>query len=395
MTPKLPDFHSQFKPNSPILPLPNRGNFGLSDADRGDTSPIDAALEASNYALWRAQVAGRLMDAGRHSESLNFADCGTLFGNFNVAACDADPGHEVRALPFTCHLRYCPDCERRHAAELVAKYTPVLKDLSENSDRAGWSLKKIELTTPYSLEADDAEQLYQDAWEFFERWQQLLFQRILADEMTPAEKRRGRLDYAKHGIGSLASAEFGEHGHKLHFHILAFCPWIDKRLSSDIWREASDGQADITYLRRIDYHDVDDAVREQVKYVTKFTELPPALVIKLADVLDGSRRLRTYGMVRKAEKLEREPCQCATCSAIIRVMKVQEYFEICLQRNIAIDPVILAAGRKVLLDLKPGNKSGEVESTHLPRNDPDPPPKQADLPYFDAIAPKKTRFRYD
>jgi len=334
------------------------------------------------------------MDAGRHSESLNFADCGTLFGNFNVAACDADPGHEVRALPFTCHLRYCPDCERRHAAALVAKYTPVLKDLAESDSRAGWSLKKIELTTPYSLEEANADQLYQDAWEFFERWQQLLFQHILADEMTPAEKRRGRLDYAKHGIGSLASAEFGEHGHKLHFHILAYCPWIDKRLSSDVWREASDGQADITYLRRIEYHDVDDAVREQVKYVTKFTELPPALVIKLADVLDGSRRLRTYGMVRKAEKLEREPCKCATCSAIIRVMKVQEYFEICLQRNIAIDPVILDAGRKVLLDLKPGNKTGDGQSQHLPRSDPDLPPKQLDMAVFNELLPPKKRFNY-
>lgn len=334
------------------------------------------------------------MDAGRHSESLNFADCGTLFGNFNVAACDADPGHEVRALPFTCHLRYCPECERRHAAELVAKYTPVLKDLSENDGRAGWSLKKVELTTPFSLEADDAAALYQDAWEYFERWQQLLFQTILADEMSPAEKRRGRLDYSKHGIGSLASAEFGEHGHKLHFHILMYAPWIDKHLSSDLWREASDGIAEITYLRRIEYHDVDDAVREQVKYVTKFTELPPSLVIKLADVLDGSRRLRTYGLVRKAVKLEREPCQCATCSGIIRVMKVQEYFEICLERNLAIDPVILAAGRKVLLDLKPGNKTGEAKERPNARSDPDPPLKQLDMAVFNELLPPKKRFNY-
>lgn len=369
--------------------------FWLSDNDPSSSSKIDDVLEASNYALWRAQVARRLMDAGRHSESINFEDCGKLFGNFNVAACDADPGHEARALPFTCHLRYCPDCERRHAAGLVAKYTPVLKDLSENSDRAGWSLKKIELTTPYTLEGDDAEAAYQDAWEYFERWQQTILSRLLAQEMTMQEKRRGRLDYSKHGIGSLVSAEFGEDTHHLHFHILGFYPYLDKHLTSDVWLEATGGVASITYIRRIDYHNVDEAVREQVKYVTKFNSLPPALVIKLADVLDGSRRVRTYGLVRKAEKLEREPCQCKTCSAIIRVMKVREYFELVLAHNIAPAPEIFEAARQIFLDLKPGNKSGEVESTHLARSDPDPPAKQADLPLFDAVFDKNKRFRYE
>lgn len=334
------------------------------------------------------------MDAGRHSESLNFADCGTLFGNFNVAVCDADPGHDARALPFTCHLRYCPECERRHQAELVAKYVPVLKDLSENDGRAGWSLKKIDLTTPYRLEDDDAEQLYQDAWEFFELWQQFLFQTLLGDEMSAAEKRRGRLDYSKHGIGSLCSAEFGEHGHKMHFHILMYSPYVPKQMITDTWRAASGGECEVNWVRRIEYHDVDDAVREQVKYVTKFTELPPALVIKLADVLDGSRRLRTYGLVRKAKKIEREPCQCATCSAIIRVMKVQEYFELVVAHNIAPDPIIFAAARQRFLDLKPGNKTGDGQSQHLPRSDPEPPPKQLDMTIFNELLPPKKRFNY-
>jgi hypothetical protein len=369
--------------------------FGLPDTDPSSTPRIDAALEASNYALWRAQVAGRLLDAGRYSESMNFEDCGKLFGNFNVAVCDADAEHEARALPFTCHLRYCPDCERRHAAAMVAKYTPILKDLSEEGGRAGWSLKKIELTTPYTLEGDDAEAAYQDAWEYFERWQQMILGQLLADEMTMPEKRRGRLDYSKHGIGSLVSAEFGEDTHHLHFHILGYYPYLDKHLTSSVWLAATGGVASITYIRRVDYHDVVDAVQEQVKYVTKFNSLPPALVVKLADVLDGSRRVRTYGLVRKAEKIEREPCQCKTCAAIIRVMKVSEYFELIIARNIAPNPEIFDAARQIFLDLKHGNKTGEAESTHLARSDPEPPPKQADLPLFDEVFDKKKRFKYD
>jgi hypothetical protein len=50
-------------------------------------------------------------------------------------------------------------------------------------------LKKIDLTTPYRLDDANAAGLYQDAWDFFETWLQLLFQQLLIDDMTPAEKR--------------------------------------------------------------------------------------------------------------------------------------------------------------------------------------------------------------
>lgn len=328
------------------------------------------------------------MDAGRYSESLNFQDCGTLFGNFNVAICEDDPEHDVRALPFTCHLRYCPDCERREQARKVARYVPILKDLAENSDRAGWSLKKIDLTTPYRLDDANAAGLYQDAWDFFETWLQLLFQQLLPDEMTKAEKHRQRISYSAHGVGALAAAEFGEHGHKLHFHCILYSPYVPKQMITDTWRTASAGECEVNWIRRIDYHDVDDAVREQVKYVTKFTELAPSLVVQLADVLDGSRRLRTYGLVRKAEKIEPEPCKCSVCSATITVMKVREYFEIVLMRNIAPKPEIFDAARRIFLDLKHGNNSGEVDSSHLPRNDPDDDLQQQPMPGIAAAKPK-------
>lgn len=334
------------------------------------------------------------MAAGRTSESINFGDCGKLFGNFNVAVCDEHLDHDVRALPFTCHLRYCPDCERRHQAKLVAKYTPILKDLSENSDRAGWSLKKIDLTTPFSLAAESAAELYETAWDYFETWQQLLFQQLLGNEMSPAEIRRQRLDYSKHGIGSLCSAEFGEQGLKLHFHAILYCPYVPKQMITDTWRAASEGECEVNWVRRIDYHDVENQVREQVKYVTKFNDLPPEMVVKLADVLEGTRRLRTYGLVRKAKKVKPEPCTCKLCQAAIRIMKVQEYFELCIAQNIVIDNIILDAGYKIFLDLKPGNKTGE-SFRPTARSDPDEPPAAAvELPGFDKIAPAKPKFKY-
>lgn len=370
------------------------GFAGVPKADPATLTPEEIELQAEQYASWREAVASRLSDAGRWSESVNFRDCGKLFGNFQVLVCDNDVTHEARALPFTCHLRYCPDCERRQQARQVAKYTPILKSLSEESDRDGWSLKKIELTTPYRLDDPQAAKLFQDGWEAFEHWLQLIMQQLLGAEMTKTEKRRQRLSYTYHGIGGLASAEFGEKGRKLHFHLLIYCPYVPKQMITDIWRTCTSGQAEVNWVRQIDYHDVEDAVREQVKYVTKFSALPPALVVKLADVLDGSRRLRTYGTVRGADAPEPAPCTCPACQSKISIIRVREYFERIIICNVDPDAAILAAAPQIFLDLKRGNNSGESLGLHLARSDPADLPEPEQLPGFADVAPIKQPFEY-
>jgi hypothetical protein len=355
---------------------------------------IEQAVEqAAEYQRWRMTVADKLDDHGHFSESVNFRDCGKTFGNFQMVVCEDDPTHDCRALPFTCQQRICPDCERRRSAELVAKYTPILKDISEMPDRPLWSLKKIMLSTPYALSAESAPGDYITAWEGFERFQQLLLQDLLGDEMTRAEKRRGRIDYTAHGYGSLVAAEFGEQGRKLHFHILAFLPFVNKRRLTDLWLQATDGECMVTWIGRVDYHDVDDQVREQVKYITKFGDLPPDDVIKLRDVLDGTRRLRTYGTVRGAIADEPAPHVCAVCAGKMTLMRVREYFIAVILRNVAPDESILAAARSIYLDLIPVNKAGE-RIEHKARDDPDPLPIDQELPFLDAIAPKKRPFQY-
>lgn len=357
-------------------------------------SVADELAEAlADYQAWRIEVADRLNDAKRWSESNNFRHCGDFAGGFQVLVCEHDLQHGVKAIPFTCHLRYCPDCEKRHSAELVAKYVPILKDIAERDERATWSLKKIVLTTPYSLYSETAAADFETAWEAFERWQQLMLKFLLKHELTDDEKRRDRVDYKLHDYGSLVSCEFGGKGRKLHFHLLAYMPWLDKFKSSELWQEASGGEASITYIAQVQYHDVDDQVREQVKYITKFTELPPELVLKLADVLDGARRVRTYGTVRGASALEPVPHICAICASKIAIMNVRQYFIACIERNIAPDEGVIALGRSIYLDLIPGFKAGEALS-HLARDDPSESFGAAQLPGFAALEPPKTPFSY-
>lgn len=374
--------------------LPAAGYLHVQKADPATSNPEQEQRDAAQYAAWRAEVASRLNDAGRWSESVNFQECGQLWGNFQVLVCSTDATHEARALPFTCHLRYCPECERRHQAEQVAKYTPILKSLADEGsrDRDNWSLKKIVLTTPFPITSPTAKQDYHDAWEYFERWQQLMLQDLLQGEMTAGEKRRGRIELKDHGYGSMVSSEYGEEGKKLHFHITAYCPFMPKFKTSEKWLQASGGNCEVTDIRRIDYHDVENAVREQVKYITKFSKLAPELVIKLADILDGAHRVRTYGVVR-GKVAVREACTCSACQAKLTIIRVQEYFYIHAERNTEPDPVILAAAEKIGLEFKRGNKAGE-SGVNLARSDiPDLPIEQL-LPYFEDIAPKKPDFRY-
>lgn len=350
-------------------------------------------VKKAEYATWRDDVARLLDEAQRFKQSTNWRACGTLMGNFDVLVCDGDVAHEARALPATCKLRICPDCERAHSAELVAKYTPILKDLSEKDDRPGWSLKKIMVSTPWSLESDIAVEDFARGWKAFENFQQMLLQWHLQREMTPDEIRRGRLDYSKHGYGSLVSAEYGEDGHRLHFHMTAYLPWIDKKQSSELWKQATGGDAEITWVQGMKYHDIDDQLREQVKYITKFTKLSPELAVKLLAVVDGQHRIRTYGLVRGAEKPEPDVHVCNICGSPVRIVYVKRYFERCIERNVQPPPDILAAAADIYLDLKRGNKVGEAGSK-LARDDPPDLPAATELPGFDAVFRTKKPFQY-
>lgn len=341
----------------------------------GQTVPPDEVL--SPYQQWRHDVGIALDRAELYREKNNFEDCGKFFGNFEVLICESDLQHAPKAIPFTCHLRFCPDCEHREQARKMARYIPAFKVLTDGDGRADFTLKKFELTTPYSLEEMDSPALLAKVWRWVERTLHSLFYNLLSYELSADEKKKARLKYADHGLAILVSCEFGEDGHKLHFHILAYSPYIPKEMLTATWRDITGGECEITWIKAIEYHDVEDAIAEVTKYVTKFTALAPQLVPNLIKCLHGTRRVRTYGVIRDSEIPERV-CNCSICSSGLILVRVSEYFRQCAELSISPDEQISRIGASFLLDLKHGNKTGVTESAEKAGLVGIPPPKPPD-----------------
>lgn len=373
--------HAQFSEHG--RDVAGRSSAGLvksAISGREADSPRDEA--------WRAAVTRSLYLAGLGQDAIDFADCGRFMGNFQVVACESHTPHDVKAIPFHCHRRFCPDCERVQQATKVARYVPILQQIAERK-RPGWALKKIVLSTPYALNDPDGPALYRKAWKFFEQWQQLVYRFALSDELTPGEVRRGRVDYQKHDVGSLVSSEFGERGKKLHFHATMYLPYVGQERLAAMWQEASGGVCQVMWIKRIGRDQVQAELREQIKYITKFSELPPSLVPALVKVLDGSRRFRTYGIVRGQPVLEDRKCKCKICAGKMVLMKVTEYFELMDDMGEPPDANVeqLAEQSLIYLQFKPCNKAGEatIDGQHLARSDPDSALHQMSLPSVDAL----------
>lgn len=360
----------------------------------GQTVPPDVL---SPYQQWRLDVVDQLDRAELYREKNNFEDCGKFFGNFEVLICESDLEHSPKAIAFTCHQRFCPDCEHREQARKLARYVPAFKALTDGDGRADFSLKKIELTTPYSLEEMNSPALLKQAWSWVEKTLHDLFYDLLKDELSDKEKKKRRLNYKEHGLAILVACEFGERGHKLHFHILAYAPYMPKMRITETWLAVTGGECEITWIKAIEHHDVENAVSEVAKYVTKFTTLYPRLVPNLINALAGTRRVRTYGVIRDSEIPERE-CNCSICSSALILVSVSEYFDRCFELSISADEQISRIVASLGLDLKHGNKTGVSESAEkaglvgIPPPNTHDPPVQTLLPGLAAV--KKPKFEY-
>lgn len=326
-------------------------------------APMVSATNRPNHTkseLWRNAVSSALRTSGMEKDALSFDLCEK---DFQVDVCTQHPDHAPRIVPFTCKLRYCPWCEKRESARKLRRYyLPILGMLDQQL--YGYELRKVVLTTPFDLYHMTSAQ-YAARWDDLKRFLELFFYRQLLTlgKLSKSEIRRGRADLKKHGIGVLAAAEFGERGKKLHFHLLMYCNWIDQKNLTETWKEATNYLCQVTHVSGCDKSDLVGAVQEIVKYITKFSSLPARLVPRLAAVLKGNRRVRSYGLLNCIEASEEEEHErtCETCFANRRLVPLASYIMRCEAALVPLDDAIIDRGearwRNFSSDI--GNKSGE------------------------------------
>lgn len=281
---------------------------GLSHDPQDAETEISALLEGlSDY---RRAVYDGLNEVDP-AAAWRYARCGSDFVGLFAYCPDceqASPDFYAKPITTSCMLRICPDCADLLAAPIRDRYRPVIEHVFANM-KPGWSLKHITLTRSVGLDEDTggiARAIMDQAMEWCE-------QMILKHD----------------GAGVIATEEVGETGQKYHVHIIAYSPFIRQGDMSRAW-EAITGDP-VVWARR--FESADEAIREGLKYVTKFTALSPDQLVQLHTALKGTRRIRSRGCfymgqhnpLRDLIDHEQHVCNCPQCGSPVAIAGALEF----------------------------------------------------------------------
>lgn len=247
---------------------------------------------------WRNEIADSLAAYGFQRDSIEYRTCGDPTLTRYVKVCGHDPAHYNRAVGHSCHLRVCELCARRESARILKRYLPHFQAAVE-SFHPQFKLRHIVLTTNYQLRDRDISEKYRKGWKAVNQ---------LFDNLLPA-------DWTSSGRGTFAGAEFGEEGQHLHFHVLAYCEWLDQAAISREWEKLTG--CPVVWVRLV--KGIKKAVKEVIKYAAKITDLEPDDIARIHSVIKGSRRIRTRGLFYKVPPVPKsdEPMTCKKCGALI------------------------------------------------------------------------------
>lgn len=287
-----------------------------------------------DYHEWRLFVSDALRDAGYDGDADEFWACAgdeasfwtttppQLGADSNAARVYVCPAHGAKIIRKTCHLRICPDCARRAANRLLARYIPTIQE-ALHAHHHKYRFRKIVLTTPFCLTDSDAKAQY--------RRLKKCLQKVF-DELLPKSWRKDQ--------GYIVADEWGTDGLKLHFHILFYGQWLDNKIRngyplSTAWRKVTGGDCEVVYIAGVSAERVEAEVVETLKYCVKFwksdpetgeTErLSPDLMVILHHVLKGERRVRSYGIFYRLNVLSDRRPSCPVCSEELTRMTICQY----------------------------------------------------------------------
>jgi hypothetical protein len=316
---------------------------------------------------WRDDVALELQRAGMWRQARALRECGDSDHYFLVEVCAEDRAHFARPVIETCHLPICPECQGRAQHRMLEKFLATARVAAVQNPTA-YSQKHIVLTTPISRQRCLADP------DLILRYFSLAMRTVRSatyakmrdrGKLTDDERQRRRLVAGRHGIGAFGAFDFGERGHKLHFHIFYNGPFLGQADLSERWSKKTAGLCQVVYIRRVD--DVEDSAREVIaKYAIKLSALMPGDVPAFLGMLRGVRRVRAWGIfVRPYRVIVRPPIPvCPECGSITLFI-ARGVFELVERRK---------------LHSKQGNKSLASDGPDPPSLMPNPPPAAISVP---------------
>ena len=328
--------------------------------------------------MWRADVYEALSEAGDEKTAERWLSCSDhpitkinakpgakLPANAEmVMVCSGDHTHDAEIVTQTCDLRICPDCARRHAARLAARYTPKMLELLHTHHRT-FRFRLVTFTLPYSLEDADIREKYLAGFD--------QVYRVMDETMSVKNP-----DWKKEQ-GFVVASEFGSEGYKLHYHAIHWGQYLDQGELCRRWFTATDGAAQIVDVRALvrQGKPIEEAVKEVFKYSVKFFSqdketrevkcIPAHLIPALANVLNQTRRVRAYGVFFNLPEPEPEVHSCETCGQKMIGIPVS-YFETYCNTGF-LPKEFWLQNRQAELLLKPADKS-PVKSTASPPENP-------------------------
>jgi len=326
---------------------------------------------------WRADVSEALYDAGMDKVADRWLTCsdkpvtrlrpkpGTALpaGAEMIYVCTGDHTHEAEIYSQTCDLRICPECARRHSARLVARYLPKMTELMHQHHNT-YRFRLVTFTLPFALTDEDIQVKYKQGF----NW---VFKVIagLMSAVCPDWKEKQAF---------LTSAEFGENGYKLHYHVIHYGQYLNQVDLSRAWSTASCGAGYIVDVRAFPFKgkDPEQSLREVLKYATKFSSqdkitgeitcIPAELVPVLARVLEKTRRVRAYGLFFNLPEPDRPDHSCDTCGGNMLGIPVS-YWDTYVTTGFLPREW---SREESLLHLKPADKSSFSSGNLSPPGDP-------------------------
>jgi hypothetical protein len=282
-----------------------------------------------------------------------------------VYVCTGDHKHDAQIFSQSCDLRICPECARMHSARLVARYQPKMMELLHDHHNT-YRFRMITFTLPFALTDEDIDETYGQGF----KWVEKVMVKLMLEDCPDWKQKQG----------FLTSAEFGEEGLKLHYHVIHYGQYLNQVNLSREWHKASCGAGFIVDVRGFPFKGKtpEQSMREVLKYATKFysedkitgkiTCLPAELMPVLARVLEKTRRIRSYGVFYDLDEPEREIHTCAICEAPMLGIPVS-YWETFVTTGFLPREW---SREQALLHLKPADKSLNSHSGLPPPSDQKP-----------------------